>query len=123
VCSLYGTIVLTDHCIGAVVLQICLDDDYLTQYRDMIRGVDLPPHPSQNKLRDVEEKYVQNGHMFSFNREILMSFDVCGPCEAHAMLRSIELGLAKDVDSALPLSKLDRKHRQENPNFAKCPMF
>ncbi len=43
-------------------------------------------HPSQNKLRDVEEKYSENGHIFSFNREIICSFDVCGGCEAHALM-------------------------------------
>lgn len=93
----------------------------MLHYRNMIQQAKLPPHPSQNKLRDVEEKYVENGHMFSFNREILMSFDVCGPCEAHAMLLSVEKGLADSIDSALPLAKLDRKYTEGNVNFAKCP--
>lgn len=95
----------------------------MLHYRDMIQEAGLPQHPSHNKLREVEEKYVQHGHMFSFNREILLSFDVCGPCEAHAMLLSIELGLAKDVEAALPLAKMNRKHLQGNPNFVKCPFF
>lgn len=87
----------------------------------MIKKAKLPPHPSENKLRDVEEKYVEHGHMFAFNREILMSFDVCGPCEAHAMLLSMEKGLARSVETALPLAKLDAKHTKNNVNFAKCP--
>jgi hypothetical protein len=103
--------------------QICLDDEYLLHYRNMIKQTGLPSHPSQNKLRDVEEKYVEGGHMFSFNREILMSFDVCGPCEAHALLLSIEQGLAKTIETALPLAKLDRKLLQDNPHFAKCPVL
>lgn len=92
-------------------------------YRDMIKQQKLPQHWSQNKLRDVEEKYVEDGHMFSFNREILMSFDVCGPCEAHAMLLSIQNGLATSVTDAIPLSALDKKYVEGNVNFAKCPKF
>ena len=90
-------------------------------YRDLMKAQGLPPHSSQNKLRDVEEKYVEQGHMFSFNREIIMSFDVCGSCEAHAMLLSVKLGLASSIQDALPLVKLDSKYRKGNVNFAKCP--
>ena len=106
----------------AFFLQICLVDSYLEKYRDMIRSAGLPPHTSQNKLRDVEQSYVDDGHMFSFNREILMSFDVCGPCEAHAMLLSVKLKLADSVENALPLAKLDSKYTKDNANFAKCPV-
>lgn len=93
----------------------------MQRYRDIIEQAGLPQHTSQNKLRDVEEKYADEGHMFSFNREILMSFDVCGPCEAHAMLLSIKLKLADSVENALPLAKLDKKYTKDDVNFAKCP--
>jgi hypothetical protein len=64
----------------------CMNSTYLELYkRDMQRRGYLP-HPSQNKLRDVEEEYAANGHLFSLNGEILGSFDVCGSCEAHALL-------------------------------------
>lgn len=61
--------------------------------------------------------------MFSYNREILLSYDVCGPCEAHAMLLSIDLGLSDSIDNAISLQYLDQKYRQNNVNFAKCPIF
>lgn len=98
-----------------------MDDAYLEKYRDMIKATGLPQHPSQNKLRDTEEKYFVNEHLFSFNREILLSYDVCGPCEAHAMLLSMKLGLANTVETALPLAKLDIQYTKGDVNFVKCP--
>lgn len=89
----------------------------------MIKSAGLPPHPSLNKLREVEEKYVEAGHMFSFNREILMSYDVCGACEAHAMLVSVKRGLADSLQTALSLAQLDRKYTKDDVNFAKCPVL
>lgn len=80
-------------------------------------------HPSNNKLRDVEQKYAEGGHMFSFNKEILGSFDVCGSCEAHALLMGMEHGLATSVEKSTTLFELDyEKFRKNNVNFAKCPV-
>lgn len=105
------------------VTEVCLDDNYLQHYRRFLSRLGLPSHPSDNKLRDVEEKYLVGGHIFSFNREILCSFDVCGGCEAHAMLQSVNLGLAKDLESALLLRQLPLEHRQGNVDFKHCPIF
>lgn len=83
----------------------------------------FPPHPSNNKLRDVEQKYAENGHMFSYNKEILGSFDICGSCEAHALLLGIEAGLAKTIDKSTTLFDLGyEKYRKNNVNFMKCPV-
>jgi hypothetical protein len=105
---------------------LCLSDAYLIQYREFLKAQGLPQHPSENKLRDVEERFFTEGHAFSFNGDILLSFDICGPCESHAMLLSIQAGISMDVDSAHTLSQLlsDPKHRsliQGNVNFVKCP--
>lgn len=78
-------------------------------------------HQSENKLRDAADYFDDNGHSFSFNREILYSFDICGSCEAHAILLSVKLGLAKDVEHGLLLKQLDSKVTANNFNFEKCP--
>ena len=43
------------------------------------------------------------GHWVSFNSDILFSYDICGPCEAHAILLAIISGLSTSVDDALVL--------------------
>tara|TARA_B110000090_G_C13342950_1_gene431827 strand:+ start:867 stop:1448 length:582 start_codon:yes stop_codon:yes gene_type:complete len=111
----------------------------------------LPPHHSHNKLRDTDDYYLQNGHTFSYNNEILFSYDVCGGCEAHALMLGykrnlwididIDIGKEKDgkdagvdvvvdvdeveiqrrVDSLPLLESLDKKYTRDNVNFVKCP--
>lgn len=83
-----------------------------------------PPHASENKLRDVEEKYLENGHIFSFNREILCSFDVCGSCEAHALLYTTGKGgmsEGKSIEEAATLSAIPVQSIEKNIDFMKCP--
>lgn len=106
----------------------------------------LPIHASNNKLRDVEQKYETNGHIFSFNREILLTFDVCGPCEAHAIMLAVTdyenkhpsngssnnsivsanlSGLLEVINTAPTLAIIDKTSpnlRINNVNFAKCPV-
>lgn len=129
---MFGLIVLL-----LLLLQVCLDDRYLEHYRRDIASKGFPRHPSENKLRDVEEKYSTNGHVFSFNREILCSFDVCGSCEAHAILHSLEKSgklkydagskvLIQDVsvdavESAPKLSEMNVEELKDIVNFKKCP--
>ena len=85
----------------------------------------LPLHESQNKLRDVEEIYVEKGHLFALNREILGSFDVCGNCEAHALLFGLELGLSQTIENSTTLSQLDLSQRSTatDKRFSNCPRF
>lgn len=100
----------------------CLNNDtHLLYYRDMLSRVPLPAHASENKLRDVEQKYVDGKHLFSFNRELLCSFDVCAACESHAMLKAVKIGLAKDIESAPALFQLPWSARAGDVNFAHCP--
>jgi hypothetical protein len=94
----------------------------------MMADAGMPLHNSKNKLRDVDDQYVE--HMFSLNREILLSYDVCGACEAHALLLSLSPGKDedkdKDVASALTLQELYALAPgsiANNVNFAHCPKF
>lgn len=98
-----------------------MSEKYLVTYRDKLKQEGYTQHTSNNKLRDSAEKFNKEGHCFSFNTEIMYSYDICGNCEAHAMLFAIESGLASSVDTAPTLADLDRKLIANNPNFAKCP--
>jgi hypothetical protein len=111
------------HVLRRRVSEICLDDNHLSQYKRMMDSHQLPQHPSDNKLRDVEAKYVDEGHVYSFNREILCSFDVCGACEAHAMLLAWQQGLSADLESAPSLKDLPDHLRRNNVNFVHCPTW
>jgi hypothetical protein len=99
---------------------MCLDINYLEKYREYI-AQKLPNHDSQNKLRDVDEIFSEKGHIFSFNKEILGTFDLCGPCEAHALLLGVEKGLSKTIANSTTLFELDRKYKQNNIHFRNCP--
>jgi hypothetical protein len=55
-------------------------------YRRKLEKEGFAQHQSKNKLRDVEDQYINENHVFSLNREILISYDFCGSCEAHALL-------------------------------------
>ena len=98
-----------------------MSEEYLVTYRHSLREQGYTQHLSNNKLRDGEDKYTEGGHCFSFNTDILYSYDVCGNCEAHAMLLGAQLGLATNVLEAPTLAELDKKYTRNNPNFAKCP--
>jgi hypothetical protein len=103
--------------------QMCLQDAYLNVYRDHLKAEGYQPHLAQNKLRDTDNKYLDEGHTFSFNGEILFSYDVCGNCEAHALQLGLQLGLGRsDNITSLPdVAGLDPKYTAGNPFFAKCP--
>ena len=75
-----------------------------------------------NKLRETEDKYGRDGHAFSFNSEILYTYDVCGNCEAHALLFGLEKGLAPTLNSA-PFLKDLQKHSvaKDSNDFKNCP--
>lgn len=111
---------------------ICLTGDgYLDRYRALLASAGLPTR-NKNKLRDTEDSYVESGHSFSFNREILFSYDVCGSCEAHALLFALRRGLSDSVESGLSLTEFYSKYRnsaevmgelRSNKDFKKCPGF
>lgn len=73
----------------------------------------------KNRLRDTEDRFEVDA--FSVRGELLYSYDICGSCEAHAMLLSINLGLAMDVDSALTIADIPNHFLSGNKDFNKCP--
>ena len=84
----------------------------------------LSRHKQENKLRDVDEKYNTNGHIFSFYKQIFGSFDLCGPCEAHAALYAVNKQLASSINTAPSLHDLLKSEglAVENlPQFRNCP--
>ena len=42
-----------------------------TYARDHIKKEGYYPHSSRNKLRDVDDQFYIDGHLFDFNKEIL----------------------------------------------------
>lgn len=101
--------------------EICHTELYLSVYKKKLEDEGYHEHFSDNRLRDAEDLYSDNGHAFSFNRDILYSFDVCGNCESHAFLLALNLGLATSVNDAPGLRTLDPKYTTNNVNFLKCP--
>ena len=99
-------------------------DLVLKKYQTCIQKMGYWPHPSGtvNHLRDTEDKYGREGHAFSLNKEIMYTYDVCGNCEAHAMMYSINNGLAVDVENSLFLHELRKKtDLTGNVDFTNCP--
>lgn len=103
------------------VSELCHTQKYLDLYKDYLQEQGLGEHLSQNKLRDTDVKYVSEGHSFSFNGELLYSYDVCGNCEAHALLLGLRKNLASSIETLPTLSQLDRRHLNNNVYFHNCP--
>lgn len=59
--------------------------------------------------------------MFTYNNEILYSYDICGSCEAHALQLGISLNISDDIYKLPTLFELDRKYKQSNLDFERCP--
>lgn len=106
------------------VTPLCLQDLYLEKYRAFIEADGYYQHPAgkSNHLRDTDDKYGAGGHSFSLNREILYSYDICGSCESHAIIFSIEHKLASSVENGLLLEQIDKNMVSKNTNFQKCPI-
>lgn len=100
-----------------------MQDDYLEIYKKHLESEGLSLHIIANRLRDSEDKYHEDGHIFSYSREILYSYDVCGSCEAHALQLGLRLKLSDDVYLLPTLRELDKKYTHGNLDFAKCPVF
>lgn len=96
---------------------------------------ELNQHKSNNKLRDTESELVDEGHAFSWNSEILYSFDVCAHCEAHALWMTTQLHRHRQenqqqqqqqtqgsvLQGALLLKEVKNKALLDSPSFVKCP--
>ena len=75
------------------ITPVCTDLTYLDNYKRMLETEGYFTHASRNKLRDVPDQYVEHDHVFSLNRNILGTFDICGNCESHALLFSVVDGV------------------------------
>jgi hypothetical protein len=115
------------------VSELCDLDEYLQRYRKFLETRGLPLDISLNKLRDGHDKYADGGHMFAFNKVILFSYDVCGSCEAHAILlgynqikpppseRKVHGSVEAAVNSLPALKDLPPAARKGNIDFMNCP--
>ena len=102
-------------------------------YRKKLSSEGFKQHISNNKLRDVEDKYADDGHCFSLNREILLTYDLCASCESHALLYGIKYGLSSNgtIASSTTLKQLRLLSNtkdlifdeMERLSFLKCPNF
>ena len=71
-------------------------------------------------MRDVESD--MESYSFDVHTHTLYSFDVCGGCEAHAILMSMEADRSLLVHNALLLESLAPDRRAVNPAVRHCPM-
>ena len=99
-----------------VLGQICLNDSYLAAYRDSMSAAGLVSR-SNDKLRDVDEHYFATGHVFLFNQELLCSFDVCGSCEAHAILAQMQ---SPHALTSMVSKSSERTRKRYRKLVAKC---
>ena len=49
-----------------------MSEEYLVLYREKLKSEGYSQHNSNNKLRDGEDKYTEEGHCFSFNSDIML---------------------------------------------------
>lgn len=66
---------------------------------------------------------MEQGHSFRagpLEREMVYSFDVCGGCEANAILHAMNMDSNLRVDTAPLLDGLDSNHHK-HVKFANCP--
>ena len=91
---------------------------------------------NNNKLRESDDYYFNKGHAFSYNGDLIHSFDICGNCEAHALLLTITSSSSTtnneghnsdlyytqaNVTSLPTLFELTKEQRRGNKQFDKCP--
>jgi hypothetical protein len=65
-----------------------MSEKYLAIYKKFING--RLPHIVKNKYREVEDDLTQ--YSFMLDGHLIFSYDVCGGCEAHAILTAMHRG-------------------------------
>jgi hypothetical protein len=119
-----------------------MSEEYLAIYKKYI--MERLPSKVMNKFRDVEDELTQ--YSFSLHNHLIFSYDVCGGCEAHAILTAMHYdekvaspsdagitststatatGAATDakVRAAGLLRDLSRAQREKNMALKYCPSF
>jgi hypothetical protein len=97
--------------------QLCLSEEYLNRYRNHMLKLKAAPYSGYNKLREVNDEYVQKGYAFSYASEVIFAFDLCGVCESHTMMLTFE-SLSNVSHSIYSI-----KEKTHNSKFLKCPML
>jgi hypothetical protein len=75
-----------------------------------------------NQLRDVESVIGQK-YSFEINKHVIYSFDICGSCEAHAILISLQNDPKLNISNALLLRSLSKSQRKSALTLENCPYF
>ena len=119
---IYSILYFLVYFIACLIQQLCLSEEYLNRYKNMISKEGVQVQKSSNFLRDTHDYYDEKGHVFSYNTIILYSYDVCGNCEAHALLLALKLGLATSIETAPTLIMLDKKIVLGDINLRKGPI-
>jgi hypothetical protein len=123
--------------------QVCMSEEYLTIYKKYMKQRLRPK--VNNRLRDVEDELTQ--YSFAWYSELIFSYEVCGGCEAHAILTAMHHGVTAPrsdpssrimntstsaakvsaVDAAVRaaglLRDLSPTQRETNIGFKYCPAF
>ena len=68
----------------SISTEVCLRPEVLSVYKAFLDDKNYISRVETNKFRDVDTSLVESGHAFSFCGTTFYSFDICGPCEAHA---------------------------------------
>ena len=98
---------------------MCFQKVELERYKNYL-SIFLPPD-KKNHLRDVEAEYVAAGYLFKLSDHIFYSFDLCGSCEAHAILFFISQYPDVAVEDAPKLSDMDSELRSRSAALRRCP--
>jgi hypothetical protein len=116
-----------------------MSDEYLNIYKQYIMA--RLPFKVMNKFRDVEDELTQ--YSFGLHTHLIFSYDVCGGCEAHAILTAMHHGVTvaaaapttttspktavSAVDAAVRgaglLRDLSPTQREKNIALKYCPTF
>lgn len=91
----------------------------LAEYRKFLSA--FLPQNERNHLRDVETEYVADGHSFTLDDHLFYSFDLCGSCEAHAILLSMTHNPALSVNDSASLLEIDANLRKGHIPLLRCP--
>lgn len=102
------------------IYQICFETKQLNLYKTYLaRYLETD---KTNKLRDVEAEYVSAGYLFRLNGHMFFSFDLCGSCEAHAMLVSMRHNSELTPETAPRLVDMPAALRAASaPLLDRCP--
>ena len=100
---------------------MCHSTEYLDLYADHVsKRLERSRRGAVNQLRDVESEIGQK-YSFEINQHTVYSFDICGSCEAHAILISLQADPKLNILNAPLLHSMSKHLRQSNIALENCP--